>query len=178
MYNTDATIVDIDMVNDGKYVPCTTCRKKETLINGHYFCEACQRHVINPRQAYKLVVRATDKEEDIGCVIFNDVAIALIGITGDDLIMKSFEQGADDPDWIREFLIENLSGWRAILRIKIDSYNLSPNLACRFIVSKFLGDDIIMVEKNKNTSNLGASTVLATYATDCGFGEEANDFFL
>ncbi|KAI3816279.1 hypothetical protein L1987_15972 [Smallanthus sonchifolius] len=83
-----------------------------------------------------------------------------------DATIVDVDTGVDNPDWINEFLIENLSGRRAILRIKIDSYNLAPNFVRQVTVSKFLGDDISMVEKNKNTSNVGVSLVLATYAID------------
>ncbi|KAI3816278.1 hypothetical protein L1987_15971 [Smallanthus sonchifolius] len=64
-------------------------------------------------------------------------------------LQQGIAESVDNPDWIHEFLIENLSGRLAIIRIKIDSYNLAHNFVRRFTVSKFFGDDNSMAEKEK-----------------------------
>jgi hypothetical protein len=51
-------------------------------------------------------------------------------------------QGANDPYWVHDFFLDNLCARRAILRIKIDKYNLEPIYNRRFTVSKYLGEDI------------------------------------
>jgi hypothetical protein len=38
---------------------------------------------------YKLVIRVADKGEEMTCVLFNEAAVLLLGITVDDLLIKS-----------------------------------------------------------------------------------------
>lgn len=50
MYNIKATIFDVDMFNDWKYVPCKICRSKTKMVDGYYYCEKCTKNVVNPTQ--------------------------------------------------------------------------------------------------------------------------------
>ncbi|KAL8216679.1 hypothetical protein R6Q57_023516 [Mikania cordata] len=120
MYIIDATIVGVDLANDWKYVKCIRCRKKTALNGDHYFCASCDTVVVNPRQAYKLVIRVVDKGEELSCVLFDEAAFSLLGITADELLMRSFSEGADDPYWIHDFFVDTLLAQRVILKIKID----------------------------------------------------------
>ncbi|GJZ27483.1 hypothetical protein Tco_0571736 [Tanacetum coccineum] len=63
---------------------------------------------MKPRLMYKLVIKVRDNMEDIDCVLFNSDVIPLLGITVDDLNNKSITEGADDPNWIVDYLINNL----------------------------------------------------------------------
>ncbi|KAL8225586.1 hypothetical protein R6Q57_018143 [Mikania cordata] len=92
MYIIDATIVDVDLVNDWKYVKCSRCIKKTTLNGDRYFCASCDTVVVNPSQAYKLVIRVVDKGEELSCVLFDEAAFSLLGITADELLMRSFSE--------------------------------------------------------------------------------------
>ncbi|KAL8193775.1 hypothetical protein R6Q57_026467 [Mikania cordata] len=91
IYIIDATIVDVDLVNDWKYVKCSRCRKKTTLNGDRYFCASCDKVVVNPSQAYyKLVIRVVDKGEELSCVLFDEVVFSLLGITSYELLTRSF----------------------------------------------------------------------------------------
>ncbi|KAI3794660.1 hypothetical protein L1987_37293 [Smallanthus sonchifolius] len=147
MFNIVSTIIDIDMSEDWKYVQCSTCRKKTILVEGRYFCRACEKNIVNPEQAYKLVIRVIDKGEEMLCVLFNDAALPLLGISAGGLISKSLSEGADDPHWIHDYFLEHLCAQQVIIRIKVDKYNNAPNFNRRFTVSKYFGDDLRLVKK-------------------------------
>ncbi|MFS7937865.1 hypothetical protein Hanom_Chr05g00432791 [Helianthus anomalus] len=78
----------------------------------------------------------------ITCVLFDDAANLLLGITAEQLIIKTLSEGPDDPYWIYEFLTDALCARHVIFRIKVDDYNLAPTYNPRFTVSKYLGDEI------------------------------------
>ncbi|KAI7734696.1 hypothetical protein M8C21_032115, partial [Ambrosia artemisiifolia] len=137
MYNIDVNIIGVDLANDWKY--------------GKYKLDLC--------------VTNTCKEQ-MTCVLFNEAAISLRGMTVDDLVNRSLLEGADDPNWILYFLNDTLCAQRVILRIKIDDYNLPPRCADRFTVSKYLGHDInvlsqpsLVIVDNKQDGELTQSTV-------------------
>ncbi|KAI3693658.1 hypothetical protein L1987_76606 [Smallanthus sonchifolius] len=174
MYNVDVAIVDVDMSTGWKYVHCNTCRKKTTLINNRYFCDACRKSVMNPRQVYKLVVRVIDQEEDAVFVLFNDAALAILGLTVDDLMLKSLSEGAGDPNWIHEFLIESLYGTNAVFRIKIDAFNVPPKCERRFTVSKYLGREIIAVQQQTTTTTIVEGQVIPSNGACNGQHETEN----
>lgn len=136
-YTIDATIVDIDMYNDWKFTRCSNCRKKASFVNNQYYCNICDKVIANPLQAYKLVIEVVDGDYEMSCVLFYDYAKPLIGITVDELLTKSFCEGADDPDWIYNFLVDILYGRRVLLSIKVDKFNLSPKFVRRFTVVKY-----------------------------------------
>ncbi|KAL8193715.1 hypothetical protein R6Q57_026407 [Mikania cordata] len=92
MYIIDATIVDVDLVNDWKYAKCSRCRKKTTLNGDRYFCASCDTLVVNPSQAYKLVIRVVDKGEELSCVLFDEAAFSFLGITAYELLTRSFSE--------------------------------------------------------------------------------------
>ncbi|KAL8191672.1 hypothetical protein R6Q57_028403 [Mikania cordata] len=177
MYIIDATIFDVDLVNDWKYVKCSRCRKKTTLNSDRYFCASCDTVVVNPSQAYKLVIRVVDKGEELSCVLFDEAAFSLLGITVDELLTRSFSEGADDPYWIEDFLFDTLLGQRVILKIKIDRYNLAPNYVRRFTVSKYIGDDVKLLNKDKPMSTTCTSQALpSNYVSDGDVDDTIDDF--
>nr|GFA05476.1 replication protein A 70 kDa DNA-binding subunit B [Tanacetum cinerariifolium]GFA14961.1 replication protein A 70 kDa DNA-binding subunit B [Tanacetum cinerariifolium] len=57
---------------------------------------------------YKLVITVRDNEEDIDCVLFNSEATPLLGITVEELFNKTITEGANDPNWIVDYLIDHL----------------------------------------------------------------------
>ncbi|KAI3717671.1 hypothetical protein L1987_69435 [Smallanthus sonchifolius] len=62
---------------------------------------------------------------------------------------------------------------RVILRINVDKYNLAPNHIQSFAVSKYLGEDINIVNKDNSTSTIEASTLPSSYGFDCDVRGEA-----
>ncbi|KAD2804569.1 hypothetical protein E3N88_37946 [Mikania micrantha] len=93
-------------------------------------------------------------------MLFDEATFALIGITADDLLTRSFTEGVDDPYWIHDFFFDTLLARRVIIKIKIDRYNLAPNYVHCFTVSKYIGDDINLLNKDKTMSTASASQVL------------------
>ncbi|KAJ0539430.1 hypothetical protein HanHA300_Chr08g0286171 [Helianthus annuus] len=91
--------------------------------------------------------------KEITCVLFDDAANLLLGLTAEQLIVKSLSEGPDDPCWIYEFLMDTLCAQHVIFRIKVDEYNLAPTYSPRFTVSKYLGDEI---------NNLATTTLPST----------------
>ncbi|XP_022027999.1 uncharacterized protein LOC110929180 [Helianthus annuus] len=57
---------------------------------------------------YKLAVQLWNQEKEITCVLFDDAANLLLGLTAEQLIIKTLSEGADDPYWIYEFLMDAL----------------------------------------------------------------------
>ncbi|KAI3817440.1 hypothetical protein L1987_11231 [Smallanthus sonchifolius] len=117
------------------------------------------------------------------CVLFDDTATTLVAITAEDLIFKSlsdslYMHGADDMCWIHDYLIDGLCALRAILRIKIDKYNLAPNYVRCFTLSKYMDDDIKLVAKNYTTFAIDIITLLGPNAYDCGVLEEVGEFLV
>nr|GFC19323.1 replication factor A protein 1 [Tanacetum cinerariifolium] len=92
----------------------------------------------------------------MNCVLFNSDATLLLGYTVDELITK----GAKNPDWIVDFFIDSLIAKCVVLRIKIDSYNLSPIYVRRYIVTKYYGDDVIALNKHSGSSSSSAKTIV------------------
>ncbi|KAL8192672.1 hypothetical protein R6Q57_027505, partial [Mikania cordata] len=153
MYIIDATIVDVDLVNDWKYVKCNRCRKKTTLNGDRYFCASCDTVVVNPSQAYKLVIRVVDKGEELSCVLFDEAAFSLLRNTADELLTRSFSE------------------------IKIDRYNLAPNYVRRFTVSKYIGDDVKLLNKDKPMSTTCTSQALpSNYVSDGDVDDTSDDY--
>ncbi|KAJ9543755.1 hypothetical protein OSB04_023462 [Centaurea solstitialis] len=144
-YTIDVVIIDIDMFNDWKFVQ------------------------------YKLVLRVTNSQEEMLCVLFNEAVIDFVGLTIDELLIKSNLEGADDPDWIHDFLTESLCARRVILTIKIDRFNLPPQYVHRFTVTKYHGDDINMPNKASNTTESGSNSILSQHGHDNSDVEEEED---
>ncbi|KAJ9541485.1 hypothetical protein OSB04_027991 [Centaurea solstitialis] len=67
-YTIDAVIIGVDMFNDWKFIQCRTCLKKAM---------------------YKLVIRVTNNQEEMLCVLFNEV-VDLVGFTVDKLLIKGY----------------------------------------------------------------------------------------
>ncbi|KAL8189022.1 hypothetical protein R6Q57_029283 [Mikania cordata] len=170
MYIIDATIVDVDLVNDWKYVKCSRCRKKTTLNGDRYFCASCDTVV--------LVIRVVDKGEELSCVLFDKAVFSLLGNTANELLTRSFSEGADDPYWIEDFFFfDTLLGQRVILKIKIDIYNLAPNYVRRFTVSKYIGDDVKLLNKDKPMSTTCTSQALpSNYVSDGDVDDTIDDY--
>ncbi|KAI3745448.1 hypothetical protein L1987_58560 [Smallanthus sonchifolius] len=149
MYNVDVAIVDVDMSTGWKYVHCNTCRKKTTLLNNRYFCDACRKSVMNPRKVYKLVVRVIDQEEDAVFVLFNDAALAILGITVDDLMLKSLsEQQTTTTTIVEGQVIPSNGACNGQHETEDVAYAISP------------------LKKLKPTSPLSASQVIPTEPTE------------
>ncbi|XP_021995557.1 uncharacterized protein LOC110892715 [Helianthus annuus] len=158
MYNIAATIVDIDFTDDWKYIRCSTCRKKTQFVDAAYYCLACKKDVANPRQAYKLVVRVLDNGVEMTCVLFDDVAVALLDITAEELVIRSLSEGVDDPFWAQYYLLDTLCARSVIFRIKVDRYNAPPHCSQRFTASKYIGENVTSVAEDNITSTIGTST--------------------
>ncbi|KAK1441201.1 hypothetical protein QVD17_07042 [Tagetes erecta] len=79
-------------------------------------------------------------------------------LAAEDLLMKSFSEGADDPNWIHTFIFDALCARNVILRIKIDEYNLAPNYGRRFTLSKYFDDDIDSLTKQFTMSGVGTKS--------------------
>ncbi|KAL8218435.1 hypothetical protein R6Q57_021808 [Mikania cordata] len=117
---------------------------------------------------YKLVICVTDKGEDLSCMLFDEATFALIGITADDLLMRSFTEVIFHLWSYTALMIhiglmtffDTLLARRVTIKIKIDRYNLAPNYVRCFTVSKYIGDDINLLNKDKTMSTAGASQVL------------------
>ncbi|KAK9048858.1 hypothetical protein SSX86_032175 [Deinandra increscens subsp. villosa] len=136
MYTVDGTITGIDMTSDWKYVNCDACNKKASFKDGHYFCSACKRNVINPRQA------------------------------ADELLMRSFTEGGDDPHWIANYLNDNLVCYKLKIIIKIDAYNLAPNYGRRFTASKLIDFDAFDMSNPAPIHDIVPSTSTARVNVD------------
>ncbi|KAL8268908.1 hypothetical protein R6Q59_002706 [Mikania micrantha] len=186
MYIIDATIVDVDLVNDWKYVKCSRCRKKTTLNGDCYFCASCDTVVVNPSQAYKLVIRVVDKGEELSCVLFDEAVFSLLGITVDELLTRSFSEVSFHL-WtymvlmihtgFMTFFFDTLVAQRVILKIKIDRYNLAPNYVRRFTVSKYIGDDVKLLNKDKPMSTACTSqTLTSNYVSDGDVDDTIDDY--
>ncbi|KAI3704455.1 hypothetical protein L1987_74675 [Smallanthus sonchifolius] len=161
MYNVDVAIVDVDMSTGWKYVHCNTCRKKTTLINNRYFCDACRKSVMNPRQVYKLVVRVIDQEEDAVFVLFNDAALAILGITVDDLMLKSLsEQQTTTTTIVEGQVIPSNGACNGQHETEDVAYAISP------------------LKKLKPTSPLSASQVIPTEPTEYASYEASTEVVL
>lgn len=102
----------------------------------------------------------------MSCVLFNQVAIDLVGLTVDELLTKSSLEGGEDPHWLHDFLIESLCARRVILTITVNQFNLEPHYVRRFIVTKYHGDDINMPNKVIDTDEAGTSTILPEHGHD------------
>ncbi|KAK9050845.1 hypothetical protein SSX86_030188 [Deinandra increscens subsp. villosa] len=165
MYTVDGTITGIDMTSDWKYVNCDACNKKASFKDGHYFCSTCKRNVINPRQAYKLVLRVFNGEE-LECVLFNSTAKPLLRISADELLMRSFTEGGDDPHWIANYLNDNLVCYKLKIIIKIDAYNLAPNYGRRFTASKLIDFDAFDMSNPAPIHDIVPSTSTARVNVD------------
>ncbi|KAJ9537834.1 hypothetical protein OSB04_030567 [Centaurea solstitialis] len=159
-YTIDAIIIGVDLLNDWKFVQCRTCLKKVMLVDGCYFCPHCNKNLDNPRQSYKLVIQVTNYQEEMLCVLFNQAAIDLVGLTVDELLMKSSLEGADDPYWVHEFLSESLCARSVILTIKVNQFNLAPHFVRRFTISKYHGGDIHMPNRVTDMAEVGSSSIL------------------
>ncbi|XP_076902144.1 replication protein A 70 kDa DNA-binding subunit B-like [Bidens hawaiensis] len=127
-YNVGATIVDVDLFNDWKYVQCSICRKKVQFVSAAYYCSNCENNVSSPRHGYRLVVRFLDTYDDISCVMFDEVSWVLLGISADDLVAKN------------------------IAEIRITGYNVAPNNSREFSVSKYICDMQLGCQKTASPS--------------------------
>ncbi|XP_022003575.1 uncharacterized protein LOC110901029 [Helianthus annuus] len=116
---------------------------------------------------YKLAVQLWNQEKEITCVLFDDAANLLLGLTAEQLIIKTLSEGADDPYWIYEFLMDALCARHVIFRIRVDDYNLAPTYSPRFTVSKYLGDDI---------NNLASTLLPSTCPSADVLHDEASEF--
>ncbi|KAK9056403.1 hypothetical protein SSX86_027494 [Deinandra increscens subsp. villosa] len=164
-YTVDGTITGIDMTSDWKYVNCDAYNKMTSFRDGHYFCSACKRNVINPRQAYKLVLRVFNGEE-LECVLFNSTSKPLLRISADELLMRSFSEGGDDPHWIANYLVDNLVCYKLKIIIKIDAYNLAPNYGRRFTASKLIDFDALETSNPAPIHDIVPSTSIARVNVD------------
>ncbi|KAD7116694.1 hypothetical protein E3N88_03962 [Mikania micrantha] len=138
MYIIDATIIGVDLVTDWKYVKCSRCRKKTALNGDHYFCASCNTIVVNPRRAYKLVIHVVNKGEDLSCVMLMKLRLLFLGL----------------------LQMSGLRGFSLRVKIKIDRYNLATNYVRLYTVSKYMGDDINLLNKDKTMSTACASQVI------------------
>nr|GEU32530.1 hypothetical protein [Tanacetum cinerariifolium] len=77
---------------------------------------------------YKLVIRVQDDGEEIECVLFNSEVTPLLGITIEELFYKTIIEGAGDPDWIVDYLINHLYTQWVVLQIKIDNSGSVENM--------------------------------------------------
>ncbi|KAJ0779298.1 putative nucleic acid-binding, replication factor A [Helianthus annuus] len=127
-------------------------------MDATYYCVSCQQNVLNPQIAFKLVVRVVDNDVEMTCVLFDDVVIALIGITAEELLSKSLSEGVNDPLWAHTYLVDSLCARSVTFRIKIDEYNLAPHYSYRFTVSKFIKDYIVSHANNISLSTISTCT--------------------
>nr|GEU65446.1 putative PIF1 DNA helicase/replication protein A1-like protein [Tanacetum cinerariifolium] len=139
-------VTGIDMNHDWKYIQCTR---------------------------YKLVITIQDNNEEMKCVLFNSDATLLLGYTVEELITKSINEGAENPDWIVDYFIDSLIAKWVVLGIKIDSYNLSPTYVRRYTVTKYYGDDVNALNKHFGTSSSSAKTMVYS---DVSISSSLNDF--
>ncbi|XP_035837306.1 uncharacterized protein LOC118485145 [Helianthus annuus] len=107
---------------------------------------------------FKLVVRVVDNDVEMMCVLFDDVVIALIGITAEELLSKSLSEGVNDPLWAHTYLVDSLCARSVTFRIKIDEYNLAPHYSYLFTVSKFIKDYIVSHANNISLSTISTCT--------------------
>ncbi|KAL8200770.1 hypothetical protein R6Q57_012109 [Mikania cordata] len=142
--------------------------------------QSCNREVRNmviSNERYKLVIHVVDKCEELSCVLFDEAAFSLLGITADELLTRSFSEGADDPYWIQDFFFDTLLGQRVILKIKIDRYNLDPNYVRRFTVSKYIGDDVKLLNKDRPMSTTCTNQALpSNYVSDGDVDDTIDDY--
>nr|GEW84434.1 nucleic acid-binding, OB-fold protein [Tanacetum cinerariifolium] len=57
------------------------------------------------------------------------------------------KDGAGDPDWIVDYLINHLCTEWVVLQIKIDKYNIAPTYVRRYITAKYYGHDVNDINK-------------------------------
>nr|GEZ27088.1 nucleic acid-binding, OB-fold protein [Tanacetum cinerariifolium] len=108
---------------------------------------------------YKLVITVRDNEEDIDCVPFNSEATPFLRITIEELFNKTITEGANDPNWIVDYLIDHLCTQWVVLQIKIDTYNLAPTYVRRYTATKYYGHDVNDMNKHIGIlSNLSISS--------------------
>ncbi|KAL8256722.1 hypothetical protein R6Q59_028763 [Mikania micrantha] len=135
---------------------------------------------------YKLVIRVVDKGEELSCVLFDEAAFSLLGITADELLTRSFSEVSFHL-WtymvlmihtgFMTFFFDTLLAQRVILKIKIDRYNLAPNYVRRFTVSKYIGDDVKLLNKDKPMSTACTSQALTSnYLSDGDVDDTIDDY--
>ncbi|GJY36194.1 nucleic acid-binding, OB-fold protein [Tanacetum coccineum] len=157
-------VIAIDLDKDWKYVQCTKCFKKATLDGNRYYCQHCAKHVMNPRLTYKLVITIRDNGDDIDCVLFNSEATPLLGIAVKELFNKTITEGANDPNWIVDYLIDHLCTQWVVLQIKIDKYNLAPTYVRRYTATKYNGHDVNDMNKHIRISSSTRSIQKIVYS--------------
>ncbi|GKC94064.1 hypothetical protein Tco_1159506, partial [Tanacetum coccineum] len=81
--------------------------------------------------------------------------------------------GAGNPDWIVDYFIDSLIAKWVVLRIKIDSYNLSPTYVRRYTVTKYYGDDVNALNKHSGSSSSSTKTMVYS---DVNIPSSLNDF--
>ncbi|PWA48379.1 replication protein A 70 kDa DNA-binding subunit B [Artemisia annua] len=155
-------VIGIDLDKDWKFIQCTKCFHKVTLDGVRYYCDNCKKHISNPRQTYKLVIKVRDNEEDIECVLFNSAATEILGLTVEELITKTLKEGADDPNWIVDYFVDKLFTQMVVLEIKIDKFNLPPTYVKRYTVTKYYGSDVDDLNKHRGSSSISGSVTSLT----------------
>ncbi|PWA36999.1 nucleic acid-binding, OB-fold protein [Artemisia annua] len=155
-------VIGVDLDKDWKFIQCTKCLHKVTLDGVRYYCDDCKKHVSNPRQTYKLVIKVRDNGEDIDCVLFNSAATEILGLTVEELITKTLKEGAGDPNWIVDYFVDNLFTQMVVLEIKIDKFNLPPTYVKRYTVTKYYGSDFNDLNKHRGSSSMSGSVTRLT----------------
>ncbi|GKC66769.1 replication protein A 70 kDa DNA-binding subunit B [Tanacetum coccineum] len=117
-------VTGIDLNHDWKYIQCNRCFKKAKL-------EA---------NRYKLVITIQDNNEEMNCVLFNSDATQLLGYTVDELITKSINEGAGNPNWIVDYFIDSLiAKWLFSKSNLIEVSSIQQKL---FLDDKYMGSTI------------------------------------
>ncbi|GKD59755.1 nucleic acid-binding, OB-fold protein, partial [Tanacetum coccineum] len=112
---------------------------------------------ISYSQRYKLVITVQDDGEEIEFVLFNSKVTPLLGITVEELFNKTITEGAGDPDWIVDYLINHLCTQWVVLQIKIDKYNIAPTYVRRYTTTKYYGHDVNDINKHIGISSSSES---------------------
>ncbi|KAD5803278.1 hypothetical protein E3N88_14638 [Mikania micrantha] len=110
------------------------------------------------------------------CVLFDDVVVALLDITANELISKSLMEGENDPLWLSNYLLDSLCARSVIFRIKIDKYNLAPHYVWCFTVSKYVVENTQLLAIENVSSTTSTSIHVIDHDASCIMEEEDNEF--
>ncbi|KIL69845.1 hypothetical protein M378DRAFT_68419 [Amanita muscaria Koide BX008] len=116
--------------------PTTNCNKKVTEINENWRCEKCDQSFANPEYRYIISLAAADWSGQAWLQGFNDVGLAVFGMSANDLVeIKTSDEARFNAILHRA----NCQTYNFVCRAKQDSYN--DQIRIRYGISRILTPD-------------------------------------
>ncbi|KAF8623485.1 hypothetical protein AX15_006268 [Amanita polypyramis BW_CC] len=133
-FSAKATIMHIKSDNIW-YPGCPTpsCTKKVMEINGNWRCEKCDQSFPKPEYRYIISLAAADWSGQAWLQGFNDVGVAIFGMSADDLVQIKEN---DEAKYNAILHRANCQTYNFVCRAKQDNYN--DQIRIRYGISRIL----------------------------------------